>query len=734
MRAPAEDSLRLYYKLEEDVQRSLDRVVRHCAKQFDCEVSLVTMLEARRQCFLARVGIDLTETPIEMSFCRHAVADQTPLLVGDTHAEAIFAENALVTGAPYVRSYVGVPLRLKTGEYLGTLCLADSRPNRFTKSHLHELMEHAATVEDLLRLHAISAEAAELQARLESQNETLARASRLWAQAESLAKIGAWEMEVETGTLHWSREVFSIYGLECGEVPSVEVCIGHYAAEYRELVVELVGRAIEKHETYAFDADLVAADGTVKRVRSTGEYMASDGHGPARVVGVIQDISESYRNELALRHAANHDSLTGMLNRAAFDRELKQRIGEIEPDCDFGTLVLLDLDGFKDLNDTFGHLTGDAILVEIAERLTRAAPPRSIVARWGGDEFAVILPNYHIAGQARRAAERMLDAVKYCARIGGRSFDISATAGMAPIEKEVGPQETIRRADTALYHAKNTERGSLTIYTDAFDRIGTARQEAIEEVRTAINEGRMFAGYMPIVDLCSGRTIGFEALMRLSSSTGGILTAGQVAPALLDPLISRKIDQHMLEMVARESAMLVSAFPDMCFISVNATEVDLLSRDFAGRFTETFERQNVDLGLIVLEVTETMLSVEKTDPIKAVLHELRAAGVRIALDDFGTGYSSLSHLRDFPIDKVKLDLSFVQGIEEEKQSRTIVQAMIGMAKNMGISVIAEGIETQEQCNILKLMQCEYGQGYLYGKAASVVEISAVASSKACAFG
>lgn len=734
MGAPAEDNLRLYSKLEEGVQRSLDRLVGQCAEQFDCEVSLVTMLDERRQYHLARTGIEISDLPIEMSFCRHAITQKTPLLVADTSIDEIFAKNPIVTGAPFVRSYVGVPLRLRTGEYLGTLCLVDSRPNRFTADDLGELKKHAATAEDLLRLHAISVEAAKLHTRLEAQNETLAKATRLWAQAESLAKIGAWEIEVETATLHWSKEVFSIYGLEYGEVPTTEVGIGHYHSEYREVVVELVDRAIKKREPFAFDADLTAADGTAKRVRSTGEYIASDGDRPARVVGVIQDITESYRNELALRHAANHDSLTGMLNRAAFDRALKQRIGEIEPDCDFGTLVLLDLDGFKDLNDTFGHLTGDAILVEIANRLGAAAPPRSIVARWGGDEFAVILPNYQIAGQARGAAERMLEAIKHCSRIGGRGFEISATAGMASIDPDLGPQEIIRRADTALYHAKNTERGSLTIYTEAFDRMGAARQEAIDEVRAAINEGRMFPGYMPVVDLGSGETIGFEALMRLTSPEGKILTAGQVAPALLDPLVSRKIDQHMLEMVATEAAMLVSAYPDLCFISVNATEADLLSRDFAGRFTDTFARRKVDLDLIVLEVTETMLSVEKTDPIKSVLQELRSAGVRIALDDFGTGYSSLSHLRDFPIDKVKLDLSFVQGIVDDKQSRTIVQAMIGMAKNMGISVIAEGIETHEQCNILKLMQCEYGQGYLYGKAASVVEVSALASFKERAFG
>ncbi|MBB3035162.1 putative bifunctional diguanylate cyclase/phosphodiesterase [Alteriqipengyuania lutimaris] len=734
MGAPSEDTLRLYSKLDDGVQQSLDRVVEQCAEQFDCDASLVTMLEPARQGYLARTGAEISELPIEMSFCRHAVDQKSPLLIHDTHVDETFARNAIVTGAPFVRSYVGVPIRLKCGDYLGALCLVDSRPHRFGESHIAELLKHAATVEDLLRLHAVSVEAAELHARLETQNETLAKANRLWAQAASVAKIGAWEIEVESGTLHWSTEVFSIYGLEYGEVPPIEACIDHYHPKDRDMVYNAVTRAIDEGGSYAFDADLVAGDGTMKRVRSAGEYIGSDGERPARLVGVIQDISDSYRNELALRHAASHDSLTGMLNRAAFDRALKQRIGEIEPDCEFSSLVLLDLDGFKDLNDTFGHLTGDAILVEIAERLGAAAPARSIVARWGGDEFAVILPNYQIAGHARRAAERMLEAVKHCSRIGGRGFEISATAGMASIEKDLGPQETIRRADTALYHAKHTERGSLTVYSEAFDRMGAVRQQAIDEVREAITEGRMFAGYMPVVDLGSGKTVGFEALMRITSPEGIVQTAGEVAPALLDPIVSRKIDQHMLEMVAKETALLVSAFPDLSFISVNATEADLLSRDFASRFKSTFAQHQVDLGLIVLEVTETMLSVEKTDPIKSVLDELRRAGVSIALDDFGTGYSSLSHLRDFPIDKVKLDLSFVQGIESDNQSRTIVQAMIGMAKNMGISVIAEGIETQEQRNILKLMQCEYGQGYFYGKAASIMELGAFASGDAQAVG
>ena len=235
-------------------------------------------------------------------------------------------------------------------------------------------------------------------------------------------------------------------------------------------------------------------------------------------------------------------------------------------------------------------------------------------------------------------------------------------------------------------------------------------------MRSALTEDRLFAGYQPIVHLADRNLVGFEALMRLDTRSGKRLTATQVLPAILDPILSREISDRMIRLVCGEFPGIIAARPDVQFVSLNATEADLLSRDFADRLLCSLQAHHVAPRAVTLEITETMLLVNDGASVQAVLSRLRSAGMQIALDDFGTGFSSLSHLRDFPIDKVKIDGSFVQKMCSEHQSRLIVQALIGMAKNLGKEVIAEGIETEEQRELLLQMGCYYGQGYLFSPA------------------
>jgi EAL domain-containing protein (putative c-di-GMP-specific phosphodiesterase class I) len=256
-----------------------------------------------------------------------------------------------------------------------------------------------------------------------------------------------------------------------------------------------------------------------------------------------------------------------------------------------------------------------------------------------------------------------------------------------------------------------------------------ARQQAIREVRAAIREDRMFVGYQPIIDLTNGRTVAFEALMRLTAPTGHCVTATEVFPALISPVLSREIRRHMLGLIGEEFHQLQDSHPDLDYVSINASEADLLSSGFTDDFLSALGSRGVDLSKIMLEVTETMLLVEDTEAIQERLYRLRSAGVRIALDDFGTGYSSLTHLRDFPIDKVKIDGSFVQSLPYKNLSRTIVQGLIGMAISMNIDVIAEGVETEEQMHLLGHMGCHYGQGFHFGHAQNAARISLKAIQK-----
>ncbi len=274
----------------------------------------------------------------------------------------------------------------------------------------------------------------------------------------------------------------------------------------------------------------------------------------------------------------------------------------------------------------------------------------------------------------------------------------------------------VRRADTALYHGKKRDPGKVHVYETGLEQANLARQYALNEVRTAIREDRIFPGYQPVVELRTGRLVGFEALMRLNSRTGRRITATEVFPALLDPILSREVSTCMIEHVSNEFAALDRCAPLLDFVSINASEADLLASGFARQFMAQMREKKVDLARITLEVTETMLLVDNTEAVRQVLTELRDNGISIALDDFGTGYSSLSHLRDFPIDKVKIDGSFVQSMANDQQASKIVRALIGMANSMGLSVIAEGVETETQSRLLQQMGCQLGQGFLFGHA------------------
>ena len=434
------------------------------------------------------------------------------------------------------------------------------------------------------------------------------------------------------------------------------------------------------------------------------------------MVGVIQDITESHHAKIALQRAADHDSLTGLFNRHAFDRKLSATLKK-QRDCGGNVaLLLIDLDGFKAINDIFGHLVGDTVLEEISARILSALTPDTIAARWGGDEFAIITPLGASESEVRDLGQILIEEINQTFVISGRKLAVSATIGVACTDKAFGGKELVRRADLAMYHGKSREPGRVHFYDSSIEKSNLDKQEAVLAVREAIDDGRLYAAYQPIVDLSDKSLVALEALMRLQTKSGKELTATNVLPAILDPVLSRDIGEAMAAFIANDLPAIKNAQTELDYISLNATEADLLSHNFAQTLLATLTNAGVDPKQVTLEVTETMLMVNDGATVQGVLEVLSNAGMKIALDDFGTGFSSLSHLRDFPIDIVKIDGSFVRRICSDHQTRLIVQAMIGMAQNLSITVIAEGVEREDQLTLLRQMGCQYGQGYLFSHA------------------
>jgi diguanylate cyclase (GGDEF)-like protein len=709
-------ALRALQILDTPRQDCFERITKFCTELFDCPVALISLVDSDRQWFLARTGIDICQTDRDISFCSHAIEAGRGLLISDALEDDRFRTNPLVTAGPRIRSYLGQPITNSDGVLLGTLCIADPRAGHFDETHQAHLLYLSRVVEDLIEAHHQRVEASYLTAHLSERSNRLEKSNRVFAQAERIAGIGAWELDLETGKLAYSDESHGILDLPRDFALSLEDALAMYVPEDRPLVEEALAKVMVARGPSEFEADIITAKGQRKRIKVVGEFLVASGDHPARVVGIFQDVTVSYHSEMALQRAADYDSLTSLLNRQAFDRHLGEQLKTYRKSGKDFFVLLLDLDGFKDINDTFGHLIGDVVLEEISSRIVDAVPSDTLVSRWGGDEFAVITPMGISPDEAAALGENLIKAVSEQVEIAGSRVAVSATCGLARSGEAVVARELLRRADLALYHGKAREPGRAHHYHIGLERDNRRRQEAIGLVRSALTEDRLFAGYQPIVHLADRNLVGFEALMRLDTRSGKRLTATQVLPAILDPILSREISDRMIRLVCGEFPGIIAARPDVQFVSLNATEADLLSRDFADRLLCSLQAHHVAPRAVTLEITETMLLVNDGASVQAVLSRLRSAGMQIALDDFGTGFSSLSHLRDFPIDKVKIDGSFVQKMCSEHQSRLIVQALIGMAKNLGKEVIAEGIETEEQRELLLQMGCYYGQGYLFSPA------------------
>jgi diguanylate cyclase (GGDEF)-like protein/PAS domain S-box-containing protein len=707
-------ALRALQLLDTPQTATFDRITKVASVLFDAEIALISLLDEERQWFLSRQGLEAQETPRAYSFCSVAIAQKSQLHVPDARTDERFSSNPLVTGAPFIRSYLGQPIRSPDGSMIGALCVIDSRPQKFVHRRPHKLTVLAEVVEDLLRAHKQALDMTEMAERLRGKNDALGRANRIFVAAEKAARIGSWEVELETMALSWSDGVYAIHNLPVGTPIDVNIAIDAYAEGDRSLARSMVENAISMRQPFAFEANLETKDGETRRVQARGEYVAGDDKNPDRLVGVIHDITESHHAKTALQRAADFDNLTDLYNRNAFDRILGEKIKLQSATGKDLAVLMLDLDGFKSINDTFGHLVGDMVLEEISGRLKGAVSEGVVIARWGGDEFVFIPPLGSTRADIEALYNRLAEAVERPFFISGRKLAMHATGGVEISDKVIGGREFVRRADLAMYSAKKRDTGTLRFYDESLEQNHKEKMQAIIEVREAIEGGRFYASYQPIVDLLTGEPVGLEALMRLRARNGNELTASNVMPAIIDPHISRQIGDEMVASICADHAQIALAMGRLDYISLNATEADLLSHNYAPNLLRKLRAAGVDPAALTLEVTETMLMVNDNDTARKVLTDLKAAGMQIALDDFGTGFSSLTHLRDFPIDIVKIDRSFIHAICSDHQSRLIVQAIIAMAQSLGIKVIAEGIETECQRDLLAHMGCKFGQGYLLG--------------------
>jgi PAS domain S-box-containing protein len=733
------ENLRMYNILDSGAEREFDDLTLLASQICQTPISIISLIDADRQWFKSVVGIKLSQTGREMAFCGHAIVGTGVFIVPDTLKDERFADNPYVIQAPAIRFYAGAPLVSAEGFSLGTLCVTDRVPRQLSEYQIRSLEILGRQVVSLLKLRrAISlSHAAEAEVSLIANRLSLATQS---------AKIGVWDWNLETNTVTWDATMFEHYGLK----PTADWSV-KYSAWTDTVMPEDLARqesilrdTVARHGRSEREFRIRRGDGSL-RVLHAAEAVVLDESGKARrVVGVNQDVTESRQAEARIRHMSLHDSLTGLPNRILFADRVDQALLQFKRDPTRHFAVLfIDLDRFKVINDGIGHEAGDVLLKTISTRLLNClrstdslSRPNGIetdganeiddsnghtLARMGGDEFTLILSPIQSTGDATLVAQRVLDIISQPITFGGHEMKMTASIGVVnETTSYASSQELLRDADSAMYRAKNSGKNRYAIFDSTMHEAAVSRILLETDLRLALEQNQLILHYQPILSLAAQQVRGFEALIRWPhiDSEGNVrmISPTEFIPIAEDTGLILHLGSWVLEKACQQMALWKRKHPAAkdITIAINVSAKQLVDDSFIDHLRNVLQQTGLDPKSIRLEITESVLMDDRHDPLTK-LANLKATGVLLAMDDFGTGHSSLSCLHRFPIDILKVDRSFVQNMNGERHAAAVVKAVISLAHNMAMTVVAEGVELPEQMALLRSLDCDLVQGFLFSR-------------------
>lgn len=448
--------------------------------------------------------------------------------------------------------------------------------------------------------------------------------------------------------------------------------------------------------------------------------------GNIQLIFQIQNTTDRKEAEKRLAHDAFHDALTGLPNRALVRHHLKLAIARVKRKKDLKFAVLfLDVDRFKLVNDTLGHIAGDQLLVGIARKLEACLRPSDTIARVGGDEFTILLEDLADSNEAVVVAERIHKALETPFNLNGREVFTTVSIGIAPVSSQYSqPDEILRDADIAMYRSKSQGKARHETFGEEMQEHCNNVLQIETDLRRAHEREEFFVNYQPIVSLDDFRVCGFEALVRWQHPERGLISPVDFIPIAEEGGQILQIGEWVLREACSQLKRWQEEFPadTSLYITVNLSPKQFAQPDLVGQVKGILEETGLDASFLKLEITESVL-MDDYEAAAKLLFELRALGVRLSIDDFGTGYSSLTYLHRFPIDTLKIDRSFVMRMDRDNVE--IVRTILSLAENLGMDVVAEGIETQEQMGLLRDLGCQNGQGYFFSKPMNVADADRV---------
>jgi len=558
--------------------------------------------------------------------------------------------------------------------------------------------------------------------------QALVESQERYALAAKAANDALWDWDLIANSIYLSERWYRMLGLDPEEaLADPEVWFERAHPQDRQPLRLAVQDHLESdNDHFEIEHRLRAADGSYRWVMCRGLLVRTDGRIPMRLVGSMSDITARKEAEARLVHDALHDSLTGLPNRVLFMERLSHAIQVSRRNPDMrSALLFLDLDNFKVVNDSMGHWAGDELLRAVAGRIDRCLRGTDLLARFGtekalarfgGDEFTILLMGVRDEQDAVQVAQRVLEELSKPFHFRGQEVYTTASAGISFVDAASDdPSKLLRNADIAMYRAKADGRAGYAIFDESMHETAVHRHELETALRQALDKDQLLLHYQPVVSLGSGGIVGFEALIRWQHPTRGLISPAEFIPlaeetGLIDPIGSWVLHQACTQLKAWQRA-----YPrrDLS-MAVNISSRQFARQNLTEQVSSTLEDTGVNARSLKLEITESVL-LDNNETFRDTLMQLQELGVALHMDDFGTGYSSLSYLHQFPFETIKIDKSFVQSMGDGKRSQELVCSIVQLAHALGMNSTAEGVETHDQLGWLRDRKCHHAQGFLFSR-------------------